>query len=283
MTRIGDLIRAGHTLSVEFFPPKTSEGRAQLDATLAELSKVDLSFVSVTYGAGGSTREVTRDLVVSINEVSPFPAMPHLTCIGHTRSELASMLDDYASAGINNILALAGDPPADGSPPVGDFTYASELVELVRSRGELSIGVAAFPEVHPRSVDRVDDRRQLAAKLSAADFGITQFFYDADDYFAMIEELGTEGCDTPVLPGIMPMTNTKSIRRFAALNGVRFPEELGDAIDAASSEEEALAIAVDAAAELSQRLLDGGVPGLHFYCLNRSAATLGTLAALNLS
>src|SRR5215218_8003002 len=156
MTNIADLLRAGPTRSVEFFPPKTPEGRAQLDRTLDALAPADLSFVSVTYGAGGSTREVTRDIVVGINDAWSFPAMPHLTCIGHTRDELAELLDDYVAAGITNVLALAGD-----------LTYASELVELVRDRGDLAIGVAAFPEHHPRSAGRDDDRQHLAAKLEA--------------------------------------------------------------------------------------------------------------------
>ena len=158
MATIPELLRAGRTLSVEFFPPKTPEGRAQLDATLAAFEPLHLSFVSVTYGAGGSNRDVTREIVVGINDTWQFPAMPHLTCIGHARAELEAMLDDYAAAGIGNVLALAGDPPADGSPAVGDFTYASELVELVRARGDMAIGVAAFPETHPRSVDRAEDR-----------------------------------------------------------------------------------------------------------------------------
>jgi methylenetetrahydrofolate reductase (NADPH) len=281
MTSIADLLRAGPTRSVEFFPPKTPEGRAQLDRTLDALGPVDLSFVSVTYGAGGSTREVTRDIVVGINDAWAFPAMPHLTCIGHTRPELAELLDDYVAAGITNVLALAGDPPADGSPAVGDFTYASELVELVRDRGDLAIGVAAFPEHHPRSVGRDDDRRHLAAKLDAADFGITQFFYDADDYFRMVDELAAIGCTTPVLPGIMPMTNPTSIRRFAAMNGARFPEALAAKVDAATTDDERLSVVVDSTVELCERLVAGGVPGLHFYCLNRPEATLGVIEALN--
>ena len=283
MTSIADLLRAGPTRSVEFFPPKTPEGRDQLDRTLDALAPVDLSFVSVTYGAGGSTREVTRDIVVGINDAWAFPAMPHLTCIGHTRDELTELLDDYVAAGITNVLALAGDPPADGSPATGDFTYASELVELVRERGDLAIGVAAVPGHHPRSAGRDDDREHLAAKLEAADFGITQFFYDADDYFRMVEELAALGCTTPVLPGIMPMTNPTSIRRFAAMNGARFPEELAAKVDAATSDAERLSVVVDSTVELCERLVAGGAPGLHFYCLNRPEATLGVVRSLGVS
>ncbi len=281
-TKIGDLLAAGRTTSVEFFPPKTPEGREQLNRTLKELSVIEPSFVSVTYGAGGSTREITRDIVVEINDASPFPAMPHLTCIGHTREQLETLLDDYSRAGIANILALAGDPPADGSPASGDFTYASELIELVRSRCDVSIGVAAFPEVHPRSQSREDDRRHLVEKLEAADFGITQFFFDATDYLRMRDELDALGNTRPLLPGIQPLTNTTSIRRFAGINGAQFPEALAARIDAATSDDDRMKIVIDAAAELSRTLLDEGVPGLHIYCLNRPEATLGILAALDL-
>lgn len=278
--KIADLLAAGPTRSVEFFPPKTPEGHEQLRRTVDELAPVGLSFVSVTYGAGGSTREVTRDLVVEMNERGAFPAMPHLTCVGHRRVEIEALVDDYASAGISNILALGGDPPADGSSAQGDFAYAAELVSLVRQRADMSVGVAAFPECHPRSPSREEDRRHLAAKLEAADFAITQFFYDPDDYFRLVDELAALGVDRPVLPGIMPMTNPTSIRRFAQMNGTRFPEELAAAVDGAGSEDEALAIAVDAAVELCKRLLEGGVPGLHVYALNRSAATLAIFDAL---
>jgi methylenetetrahydrofolate reductase (NADPH) len=283
MDRIGDLVAAGPTLSAEFFPPKTAEGMQQLEETLDDFEPLGFSFVSVTYGAGGTTRDTTRDIVVGINEGRPFPAMAHLTCIGHTRQEIDELLVDYREHGVHNILALAGDPPADGSPVEGDFTYASELVEQVIDHDHFSIGVAAFPELHPRSEgDRAQDRRTLAAKLNAADFGVTQFFFDADDYFRMVDELAVEGCDTPVLPGIMPLTNTTAIRRFAKVNGSAFPEALGEKVDAAGSEEEVLRIAVDAAAELSQKLIDGGIPGLHLYSLNRSPATVGVIKALGL-
>jgi methylenetetrahydrofolate reductase (NADPH) len=283
MTRIADLLAAGPTLSVEFFPPKTPAGMVQLDKTIGELGPLDLSFVSVTYGAGGSTRDTTRDIVVRVNEEQAFPAMPHLTCMNHTIDEIDTLLDDYAANGVLNILALAGDPPADGSPVTGDFTFACELVELVRRRPEFSIAVAAQPELHPRSKgDRATDRARLAEKLEIADFAITNFFFDPDDYFRMIDELAAAGCTKPVLPGVIPLLNTSVIRRFSTMNGSDFPEDLGARIDAAADEDEVMRIAVDAAAELSQRLIDGGVPGLHLYSLNRSEATLGIVSALGL-
>jgi methylenetetrahydrofolate reductase (NADPH) len=279
MSRIPDRLAAGPTISVEFFPPKTVEGVAQLERTIDEFAVIDLSFVSVTYGAGGSTRELTRDLVVNINNSHPFPAMPHLTCIGHTTTELESLIDDYVESGIENMLALAGDPPGDGSPAVGDFTYASELVDLVRARSDMAIAVAAFPEMHPRSTDRGADRRALASKLTSADFGITQFFFDAAHYERMIDELAELGCDTPVLPGVMPMTNPTSIRRFAEMNGADFPEALASRVEAASDEDRQ-EIVVEAAVALCERLTAMGAPGLHFYCLNRSETTLAILDAL---
>lgn len=279
MSRIPERLADGPTVSVEFFPPKTVEGVAQLERTIDEFSVVDLSFVSVTYGAGGSTRELTRDLVVNINNSHSFPAMPHLTCIGHTTTELESLIDDYVESGIDNMLALAGDPPGDGSPAVGDFTYASDLVDLVRARSGMAIAVAAFPEMHPRSTDRGADRRALASKLTSADFGIAQFFFDADHYGRMIDELAELGCDTPVLPGVMPMTNPTSIRRFAEMNGADFPEALAARVEAASDVDRQ-EIVVEAAVALCERLTDMGAPGLHFYCLNRSETTLAILDAL---
>jgi methylenetetrahydrofolate reductase (NADPH) len=270
------------TVSVEFFPPKTPEGAEQLHRTVDELVAADLSFVSVTYGAGGSTRDRTRDLVVELQAERPYPAVAHLTCIGHTRADLEALLADYDDHGVHNILALAGDPPADGSPATGDFTHALELVELVRARGDhMSVGVAAHPELHPRSPDRVSDRRHLAEKLSRSDFGITQFFFDAVDYRRMVDELAELGCTTPVLPGIMPVTNPVGVRRMGAMAGATVPEALVAKVEAAEGEDRRR-IAVDAAVELCRDLLADGVPGLHLYCLNRAETALDIVNALNL-
>jgi methylenetetrahydrofolate reductase (NADPH) len=288
---IADALAAGPTLSVEFFPPKTDKGLENLEVTIDDLVQMtapegdapELSFVSITYGAGGSTRDRTRDLVVKVNSERAFPAMPHLTCMGHTHAEIDELLADYAAHGVRNVLALAGDPPADGSDPSGDFTYATELIEAIRAAGDFSIGVAAHPELHPRSPDRASDREHLAAKLRAADFGITQFFFDADDYFTMVDELAELGCTTPVLPGVMPMLNPETVRRFAGIAGARFPEDLAAKVEATDSDEERMEVVADAAAELASALLAEGVPGLHLYCLNRSdvvAAILGRLPEL---
>lgn len=273
MAHIADLLAAGPTLSFEFFPPRSEQAERQLEKALHELAPLAPSFVSVTYGAGGSTRERTRDLVVEINGEQRFPAMPHITCMGHTTAELEALVGEYREGGIENLLALAGDPPADGTPASGDFTYASELIDLIRAAGDFNVGVAAHPELHPRSPDRADDRRRLAQKLEAADFGITQFFFDADHYFRMIDELDALGCTTPVIPGVMPVLTPTSIARFADMANARRPTELWARYEAlVHRPADLLDLAVEEAVALAQRLLDGGAPGLHLYALNRSEA-----------
>ncbi|MGB3409605.1 MAG: methylenetetrahydrofolate reductase [Microthrixaceae bacterium] len=286
MQRIADIIANanGPTLSVEFFPPKTPAGDVALSRTIEELRVLSPSFVSVTYGAGGSTRERTRDLVVDINAAEGYPAMAHLTCVGHSKNELNELIDDYSASGVDNILALGGDPPADGSPVRGDFAFAIELVELVRERApHMSVAVAAHPESHPRSVDIAEDRRHLARKLAVADFAITQFFFDADNYFRMIDELAAqpEGCQTPILPGIMPLSNLAGIERMSKMSGATFPVEIAARLESASEADRSKMV-VEEAARLSQALLDGGAPGLHLYGLNRSETVLGIVQALGL-
>ncbi|MDG2028524.1 MAG: methylenetetrahydrofolate reductase [Acidimicrobiales bacterium] len=274
MTTIRDLLDRGRTLSFEFFPPKTHEAQAKLRATVDLLEKADPDFVSVTYGAGGTTRESTRETVLDLLEHRSFPAMPHLTCVGHSYAEIQDLIDDYQAHGVHNMLALAGDPPEDGSPNPGDFRYALELVEALREHSDMSIGVAAFPEVHPRSESRASDRSRLAEKLNAADFGITQFFFDPSDYFCMIDELDSLGCNTPVIPGVIPVINPKSVRRFAGMNGSAVDEALWARLDAADDPDERLEVAVDAAVSQIQTLLDGGAPGVHIYTLNQVDATV---------
>jgi methylenetetrahydrofolate reductase (NADPH) len=268
--RICDLLASGPTLSLEFFPPKTPVAAARLRETLDSLEKCEPDFVSVTYGAGGSTRETTRDLVVDICAERDFPAMPHLTCVGHSRDEIHALIDDYCEHGVENVLALAGDPQPGLDD--GDFGFALDLVNEIRDHTDLCIGVAAFPEVHPRSVSRADDRRHLAEKLSAADFGITQFFFDHRDYVAMVEDLAALGCDTPVLPGVIPVTNPVSVQRFADMNGTAVDTDLWSRVLAADDAEERLDIAVDAACSLIDALRDSGAPGVHLYTLNQAEA-----------
>jgi len=284
MALVRDLLAAGRTISFEFFPPKTDEAADQLRATIAELEPLAPSFVSVTYGAGGSTRERTRDLVVGIERDTSLTAMAHLTCVGHTRADVHRLLEEYRAGGVANLLALAGDPPADGTDPGGEFRYALELVELIADVGGFSIGVAAHPEGHPRSTDLATDRRHLAAKLTAADFAITQFFFRADDHLRMVEDLAALGCDRPVIPGIMPVTNVGQVARMAQMSGAEFPAELAARFEAVADDPVGVrALGVEVASELGRRLLDAGVPGLHFYTLNRSTATREIAANLGLT
>ncbi len=274
--RIDDLLAEGPTLSLEFFPPKTDRGVTNLLATIDSLEDLDPDFVSVTYGAGGSTRDRTRDLVVNANADRAFPVMAHLTCVGHTRAELTELLEDYAASGVRNILALAGDPPADGSPSRGDFEYATQLIELIREVGDFSVGVAAHPELHPRSPNRASDREHLAAKLEVADFAITQFFFSAADYFDMVDELDALGVSTPIVPGVIPVTNPTSVARFADMAHAVRPPDLWARYDAVADDPEALLeTAIEAAASLATELLEGGAPGVHLYALNRAEAPLG--------
>lgn len=279
MTRIADVVTGDRpTISFEFFPPKTDAGRAQLAACVDTIRGGRPSFVSVTYGAGGTNREPTRQLVLDLLAAEDYPAMPHLTCTGHTRADLESLVDDYVAGGVENILALAGDP-IEGVDVPDELRFAHELVELVRERHDMTVAVAAFPEGHPRSPDLASDRRFLASKLATADLGITQFFYRIDDFLRMRDDLAALGCETPVLPGVMPMVNPSVVRRFAAINGVWFPDELAAAIDAAD-DADGLAIAVESALELSEELLAEGVAGVHLYCLNRADVAGPLLTAL---
>ena len=284
MTRISDLLDAGPTLSFEFFPPKTDEAERTLEKTVADLAELRPSFVSVTYGALGSTRERTRDVVTRINREQAFPAMPHLTCVGHTRADIAELLDHYADHGIDNILALGGDPPADGSTPEGDFEHALELVEQVRAHPHgFAVGVAAHPELHPRSPDRVSDRRHLAAKLEAADFAMTQFFFSVDDYLRLVDELAELGVDKPVLAGVMPVATVAGVRRMAGMNGSAIPEPLLERLTAVEDQPEAVRqIGVEVASELGAALLAEDAPGLHLYALNRSESVREVYANLGL-
>jgi methylenetetrahydrofolate reductase (NADPH) len=284
MAQIADLLAAGRTFSFEFFPPKTPEAEITLEMTLAELELLKPSFVSVTYGAGGSTRERTHDLVVSINRTTSMTAMAHLTCAAHTREELADVVGRYRDAGVENILALGGDPPAGLDLPPGDLAHALELVELVREVGPFCVGVAAHPELHPSSPDRVTDRDFLATKLRRADFAITQFFFRPADYLGMLADLAERGVETPVIPGIKPVTNLSSIQRMAKLSGAAVPPEVVERVEAVAGDPEAVRrVGVEMATELCQELLDAGAPGLHFYTLNRSTATREIYANLGLS
>jgi methylenetetrahydrofolate reductase (NADPH) len=257
---------------------------AVLERTLRALEPLAPSYVSVTYGAGGSTRERTHELVCDINSNTSMTAMAHLTCAGHTRDELVDIVTRYRDSGIENILALGGDPPKDVGLPPGEFDYAVELVRLVREIGDFSVGVAAHPEPHPKSPTRESDRRHTAEKLAEADFAITQFFFDAPHYFDLIDSLQALGVDKPVIPGIMPVTSLKSVARMAEMQGSEFPRWLEEKLEAVGDDPKAVRrVGVDEATKLCRTLLDGGAPGLHFYTLNRSTATRDIYEQLGLT
>jgi len=288
--RIGDLVREGErSFSFEFFPPKDEAGEEQLWQAIRELEPYRPTFVSVTYGAGGSTRESTVRITGRIAAETSLTAMAHLTCVGHTRAELERILDTYAAEGIGNVMALRGDPEegprAPWTPTEGGLTYAEELVRLVRSRAEFSVGVAAFPEGHPSAESLEHDADVLAAKARAgAEFAVTQMFFRAEDYFALVERVRARGVDLPILPGIMPILNLANIRRQGELIGTDVPAEVVRRITAHEGDPAAMrAEGIAIAAELCDELLAGGAPGLHFYTLNRSKATREIFAALNLA
>jgi methylenetetrahydrofolate reductase (NADPH) len=272
--KIHENLRNGTSYSFEFSPPRDDEMEKVLSRTLRRLEPLNPSYVSVTYGAGGSTRERTHDLVVEINRDTSMTAMAHLTCAAHTRDQLSEIVTRYGDAGIENILALGGDPPKDLDLPPGELTHAIDLVRLVRERGNFSVGVAAHPEPHPRSESVETDRRHTAEKLREADFAITQFFFDARHYFELVESLHAHGVDKPVIAGIMPVTSLGLVKRMAEMQGSEFPPWLAQKLEAVGDDPAAVrSVGVSEATKLCQALLDGGAPGLHFYTLNRSNAT----------
>lgn len=287
---IGDLVRSGErSFSFEFFPPRDAAGEEQLWQAIRELEPYRPTFVSVTYGAGGSTRDTTVRVTGRIARETSMTAMAHLTCVGHTRAELAGVLDSYAAAGIENVMVLRGDPHegprAPWTPTEGGLTYAHELVELARARGGFSIGVAAFPEGHPSAESLDHDADVLVAKARAgAEFAVTQMFFRAEDYFALVERVRSRGVDLPILPGIMPILNLANIRRQGELIGTDVPEHVVARISAHDGDPAAMrAAGIELAAELCEELLAGGAPGLHFYTLNRSKATREIFARLNIA
>ena len=282
MARIDQLLREGRTFSFEFFPPKTDAEQATLVKTISDLQPLQPSFVSVTYRGGRSSRQRTTDLVAGLVKATALTPMAHLICVAHSRLELAEILVDFRKAGVENLMALGGDPPTDPDAGPGELEHAEELVELARAIGGFSIGVAAHPAVHPRSPDRATDRRYLARKLNLADFAVTQFFFELEEYLTLVEELSALGVTKPVIPGIMPITALTQIPRMAQM-GAALPPRLVERLEAAGDAEAVRAAGIAAMTELCEKLLAEGAPGLHFYTLNRSTATREIYANLGLA
>ena len=287
---IRELLAAGdRSFSFEFFPPKDDAGEAVLWRAVRELEPLHPTFVSVTYGAGGSTRERTVRITGDIAAQSTLTPVGHLTCVDSPVAQLRGVVGAYADAGVHNVLALRGDPVGGvgqswRARPDG-LNHAEDLVRLVRSLGDFSVGVAAFPDGHPESPDRDADAVTLARKADAgADFAITQFFFDAGRYVDLVDRAARHGVTIPILPGIMPVTNVRQITRFAQLSGTPLPAEVAARLWAVEDDPAAVRqVGVQIAVELCQRLLDEGAPGLHFYTLNRSTATREVYAALGLA
>ncbi|MBN2195703.1 MAG: methylenetetrahydrofolate reductase [NAD(P)H] [Polyangiaceae bacterium] len=273
--------------SFEFFPPRDEEGREQLYYTVARLRPYAPAYVSVTYGAGGSTRRLTVDLVKQIQRETGITAMAHLTCVGSTTEQIAGVLTDLASGGIENVLPLRGDPPkgeAEFRAPEGGFAHASELVAFIRERfgDRLCLAGAAYPEKHPEAPTLAADLAHLKAKVDAGvEFLVTQLFFDSREYFAFVARARAAGIAVPILPGIMPITNLSQIKRFTATCGATIPEALLARLEEVGDDaEQVRAIGVGYATRQCRQLIEGGAPGIHFFTLNRSPATVHILEAI---
>jgi methylenetetrahydrofolate reductase (NADPH) len=284
--RIDELLGQGRpTISFEFFPPKTEEGFAALYRTIDELHPLNPSYVSVTYGAGGSTRQKTVELTSRIQNELRIRAMAHLTCVGHTAEEIGGILDQLWGNGIRNVLTLRGDPPAGQAGFVataGGFSYANELAGYVRKRHDFCIGVAGYPEGHPQCLNRIRDMENLKKKVDAgANFVITQLFFDNVDFFRFREEARGMGIKVPIIAGVMPILNVAQIKRFISMCGAKIPHPLLRRIESVEGDVEAVyRMGVEHAIGQCRELLAKGAEGLHFYTLNKSKATVEICRAL---
>jgi methylenetetrahydrofolate reductase (NADPH) len=286
--QIKELLERGRpTFSFEFFPPKSEEAAKQLEQTIADLGELQPSFVSVTYGAGGSTRERTIEIVTRVKRETGIEAMAHLTCVGSTRDDLSDVLEKIRESGIENILALRGDPPkgqTEFKAVDGGFRYASELVQFVRERHQsaLCVGGAGYPEKHPECGNPAVDLMNLKRKVEAGlDFVITQLFFDNRHYFEFVERARRLGIQAPIIPGIMPITNASQVERFMVNCGATIPFPLAEELDRRRNDPRAvMELGVAHATAQCIELLDRGAPGIHFYTLNRSTATREIYTAL---
>ncbi len=284
--KIGDLLQTRrHCISFEFFPPKTDDGVESLMRTVKSLRVLSPGFVSVTYGAGGSSRARTLEVVKRIKGELAIEPMAHLTCVGSSQDEMRALLRELEASGVENIMALRGDPPKGEerfTAAAGGFRYASELIAMLASEFSFSIGAGAYPEVHPEAESAAADIRAAAAKVAAgASFLVTQFFFENQTYYAYVARLRAAGIEVPVIPGIMPITNYAGVARMLAMNGGRMPPRLLAELEARVDEPEAVAeLGVAFTALQCSELLSRGAPGLHFYTLNKSTATRAVVSAL---
>jgi methylenetetrahydrofolate reductase (NADPH) len=283
--RIGEALASGQpSFSFEFFPPKTPAATDALYVTIAELEPLQPTFVSVTYGAGGSTRDLTIDLVARLRRDTSLVPMAHLTCVGSHRDEIAGVLDRLAAAGIENIMALRGDPPRGATSferPAGGFGYAAELIRFIRAGHHFCIGAAGYPEVHPEAVSAEADLANLAAKADAgADFVVTQLFFDNQCYFDFVRRARQAGLTAPIVPGIMPILNVAQIERFTSMCGATIPIALRERLEACRDDLDVIDTGIAYAIEQCRDLLANGAPGIHFYTLNKSRSTSTIMQAL---
>lgn len=271
-------------ISFEFFPPKTDEQRTQLDKTAKELKALHPEYVSVTFGAGGSTLSYTSETVARLHQRHGLEVAPHLSCMGGTRKEIADLLDTYRAAGYRRIVALRGDLPSGMASP-GDFRYAAELVRFIReySGDHFHVEVAAYPEMHPQAEDVQADLAHFKAKIDAgANGAITQYFFNADAYFRFVDDVRRLGVSVPIVPGIMPISNYAQLKRFSDACGAEIPRWIAKRMQAYYDDAESIrAMGAEVVAQLCRRLLEGGAPALHFYTLNRAKATRAVLDQLH--